>query len=202
MRSIRRRLRGQSVLPKTQRNHAFLLRTRFTTIWRSEIHISLKIDTTPWTIAFVSGVQYIISIKDSEGSMLVSAYASTVYAVWRIKSKMKQILPTVFPTQPNLNSPNSFKLHNCLYYGKQRNRAFLVWTRFKTSWGSEIYINLKLDADALNRRRFYVRRNIHHIYQGQRRQYAGNCACVYGVCSVKNKIENETNLTDCTSNLT
>jgi hypothetical protein len=27
------------------------------------------------------------------------------------------------------------------------------------------------------------------------------CACVYGVCIVKNKIENETNLTDCTSNL-
>jgi len=52
------------------------------------------------------------------------------------------------------------------------------------------------------RRRFCVPRKIHHIYQGQRRQYAGKCACVYGVCSVKNKIENETNLTDCTSNLT
>jgi len=33
-----------SVLPKTQRNRAVLLRLRFTTLWRSEIHISLKID--------------------------------------------------------------------------------------------------------------------------------------------------------------
>jgi len=30
--------------------------------------------------------------------MLVSAHASTVYAVWRIKSKTKQILRTVLPT--------------------------------------------------------------------------------------------------------
>jgi hypothetical protein len=30
------------------------------------------------------------------------AHASTVYAVWRIKSKTKHLLPTVFPTQPNL----------------------------------------------------------------------------------------------------
>jgi hypothetical protein len=66
---------------------------------------------------------------------------------------------------------------------------------------SEIHKNLKIDADALNRRRrrFYVHRKIYYIYQGQRRQYSGKCACVYGVCSVKNKIENETNLTDCTS---
>jgi hypothetical protein len=27
-------------------------------------------------------------------------------------------------------------------------------------------------------------------------------ACIYGICSVKNIIENETNLTDCTCNLT
>jgi hypothetical protein len=52
------------------------------------------------------------------------------------------------------------------------------------------------------RRRFCVRRTMCHIYQGQRRQYAGNCACVYGVRSVKNKIENETKRTDCTYNLT
>jgi hypothetical protein len=44
MRSVRRTLRGPSVLPKTQRNHAVLLGTRFTTLWRSEIHINLKID--------------------------------------------------------------------------------------------------------------------------------------------------------------
>jgi len=45
----------------------------------------------------VYGVQCIISIKDSEGSILVSAHASTVYAVGRIKSKTKQELPTLHP---------------------------------------------------------------------------------------------------------
>jgi hypothetical protein len=71
-------------------------------------------------------------------------------------------------------------------------------------WRSEIHMNLKIDADALNRRRrrFFIRRKIYHIYQGQRRQYAGKCACVYGVCSVRNIFENETNLTDCTFSLT
>jgi hypothetical protein len=84
---------------------------------------------------------------------------------------------------------------------KQRNRAVLLRTRFTTLWRSEIHINLKIDADALNRRRrrFCVRRTTYHIYKGQRRKYAGKRACVYGICSVKNKIENETNLTDCTS---
>jgi hypothetical protein len=56
---------------------------------------------TLWTdagIDFVSPVQYIIYIKDSEGSMLVSAHASAVYAVWRVKSKTKQILPSLLPT--------------------------------------------------------------------------------------------------------
>jgi hypothetical protein len=46
----------------------------------------------------VSVVKYIISIKDSEGSMLVSAHVSTVYALWRMKSKTNQILPNVLPT--------------------------------------------------------------------------------------------------------
>jgi hypothetical protein len=46
----------------------------------------------------MSAVKYIIYIKDSEGSLTVSAHASTVYAVSKIKSKTKQILPTVFPT--------------------------------------------------------------------------------------------------------
>jgi hypothetical protein len=76
--------------------------------------------------------------------------------------------------------------------------------RFTTLWRSEIHINLKIEADAVNRRRrhFSFRRKIHHIYQGQIRQYAGKCVYDSGVCSVKNKIENETNLTDCTFNLT
>jgi hypothetical protein len=49
-------------------------------LWRSEIHINLKIDADAG-VAFVSGVQYVTSIKDSEGSMLASAHVSTVYAV-------------------------------------------------------------------------------------------------------------------------
>jgi hypothetical protein len=56
---------------------AIPLPLRFPTLWRSEIRINLKIDAD---IAFVSAVKY-TSIKDSEGSMLVSAHASTVYAV-------------------------------------------------------------------------------------------------------------------------
>jgi hypothetical protein len=79
-----------------------------------------------------------------------------------------------------------------------------VTNTFHTLWRSEIHIKLKIDANALNRRRrrFCVRRKLCAIYYGQRRQYVGKYACVYGVCSVKNKIENETYLTDRTSNLT
>jgi hypothetical protein len=43
-----------------------------------------KSTPTPRTdagVTFVSAVQCIISIKDSDGSILVSAHASTVYAV-------------------------------------------------------------------------------------------------------------------------
>jgi hypothetical protein len=56
-----------------------------------------------------------------------------------------------------------------------------VTNTFQTSWRSEININLKTDADALNRRRrrFCVCRKMCHIYQGQRKQHAGKCACVY-----------------------
>jgi hypothetical protein len=73
----------------------------------------------------------------------------------------------------------------------QRNRAVLLRTRFKTLWRSEIHSNLKIDADAQNRRRrrIGVRRTMYHIYSRQRRQYAGKCACVYGICSVKYKIK-------------
>jgi hypothetical protein len=46
--------------------------------------MNLKIDAG---VAFVSAIQYVISIKDSEGSMLVRAQACTVYAVRIIKSK-------------------------------------------------------------------------------------------------------------------
>jgi len=36
------------------------------------------------------------------------------------------------------------------------------------------------------RRQFCVRRTICHIFPGYWRQYAGNWACVFGICSVKN----------------
>jgi len=62
----------------------------------------------------------------------------------------------------------------------------MIRTRFTTLWRNEIHINLKIDADVLNRRRLLlcVRVKTYHTYQGQRRQYAGMCACVYGVWSV------------------
>jgi len=53
---------------------------RFTTLWRSEFHINLKVDADIG-VACVSTVQYITSTMDSEGRILVSAHASTVYAV-------------------------------------------------------------------------------------------------------------------------
>jgi len=56
----------------------------------------------------------------------------------------------------------------------QRNRTGLFRTRFITLWGSEILINVKIDANALNQRRswFLLRCTIHHICQGEWRQYA------------------------------
>jgi hypothetical protein len=57
----------------------------------------------------------------------------------------------------------------CLLPKTQRKRAFVLRTRFTTLWRSEIRINLKIDADAHNRRRrrFCIRSTIHHIYQGE-----------------------------------
>jgi hypothetical protein len=50
-------------------------------LWRSEIHINLKIETDAG-VAFVPTVQYIIPvIKDSEGSVLVRAHTPALYAV-------------------------------------------------------------------------------------------------------------------------
>jgi hypothetical protein len=83
MRSIRRTLRRPSLLPKSQWNRSVLLRSRYTTLWRSEIHINENIDADAG-VPFVSTVQCIIPTHDSEGSMLVSGRASTVYAVGRI----------------------------------------------------------------------------------------------------------------------
>jgi hypothetical protein len=82
----------------------------------------------------------------------------------------------------------------------QRNRAVLLLKLSITLWRSAIHINLKIDADPLNRRwlLFCVRRTIYRNSQGQ---YACKCASVYGICSVQNKIENESNPADSTSNL-
>jgi hypothetical protein len=82
----------------------------------------------------------------------------------------------------------------------QRNHAVLLRIRFTTLWRSEIHKNLKIDADAPNRRQrlFCVRRSMYHISPRERRQDAGKSARVYGICNVKNKIEIE-NLSDCTS---
>jgi hypothetical protein len=76
-------------------------------LWRSGIHINVKIDADALNRLrrrfCVRRTIYIVSIKDSEDSMHISAHASTVYAVRRIKSKTKQILPIVL--QPNLTEP-------------------------------------------------------------------------------------------------
>jgi hypothetical protein len=77
MRSIRRTLRGPSVLLKTERNREVLFRTRFTTVWRSEMHISLKVDAG---VGLFSGVQHIMTIKEG-GGLQGSAHLSTVYGM-------------------------------------------------------------------------------------------------------------------------
>jgi hypothetical protein len=99
MRSIRRTLRRPSLIPKTKRNRAFLLGARFKTLWRSHIHIILQIDADALNRRrrrfCVRRTMY--HMKDSEGSILVSTHASTVYAVGRIKSKTKQDSPALHP---------------------------------------------------------------------------------------------------------
>jgi len=55
-----------------------LYRSRLGTVWRSEIHMNLKMDADA---DFVSAEHYVTAIKDPEGSILVTAQASTIYAV-------------------------------------------------------------------------------------------------------------------------
>jgi len=85
----------------------------------------------------------------------------------------------------------------------QRSHAALLWTPFTPLWRNEIRIYLNINAGAQNRpwRRFCVLRTRCHIYEGQWSHYALKCACVCNIFRVKNKIGNETNLSDCTSNL-
>jgi len=58
-----------------------------------------------------------------------------------------------------------------------RKCAVLFRTPFTTIWRSEIRISLTLDADALKQRRRWLllRCTLHHICQGQWRQYARKC---------------------------
>jgi hypothetical protein len=63
---------------KTPWNRPVLFPTRFTTLWRREIHIDLKLTPTPCTdvgVAFSSGVQYVKSINGHGGRILDIAHA-------------------------------------------------------------------------------------------------------------------------------
>jgi hypothetical protein len=51
-----------------------LFPARSKTLWRSEIHIDLKIDADAG-VAFVSGIKYVISIKGYGGRILDTAHA-------------------------------------------------------------------------------------------------------------------------------
>jgi hypothetical protein len=125
------------------------------------------------------------------------------YMQWKYKieneKNLTQCTSNLTETHTNLSNTETV----CTTENKTESRNSITNT-FKTLWRSGIDINLKIDADALNRRRrrFCVRRTIYHIYQGYWRLYAVKCACVYVICIVKNKVENETSLTDCTFNLT
>jgi hypothetical protein len=54
-------------------------------MWRSEIHIELKIDADAG-VAFVSGVQYVKSIKGCGGRILDTAHACKTQ---KVKSKIE-----------------------------------------------------------------------------------------------------------------
>jgi len=73
--------RGESVLPKTQRNRAVLFRTRFKMTWRSEIHISIKVDgeALKWRRQLFLLRYTVYHICHSEGNTLENAQASMVY---------------------------------------------------------------------------------------------------------------------------
>jgi len=59
-----------------------------------------------------------------------------------------------------------------------------------------IIVSIKIDADALKRRRrpFLLRYTIYHICQRQGRQYATKCACIYDIWNVKIKIHTTRNM--------
>jgi hypothetical protein len=77
VRSILRTLRGEFVVGKTTESCGAISNT-FHNVVEKRNPFNLKIDAG---VAFVSAKKYIISIKNNEGTMLVSAHASTVYAM-------------------------------------------------------------------------------------------------------------------------
>jgi hypothetical protein len=159
-------------------------------LWRSEIHINLKIDADVLNrrrcrFCVRRKTYHIYQCQRRQ----YSGKCACVYGVCSVKNKIvNEINLTDF--QPNLNSSNSSTITVCTK--TQRIRAVLFQTCFTTLWRSEIHINLKIDADALNRRRrrFRLRRTVYHIYQRQGWQCAGKCAHIYDVHNVKNKIRN------------
>jgi hypothetical protein len=85
------------VLPKTQRNRAVLFRTRFTTIWRSEINIGLKVDDNDDDagIGFYR-VKYVMYVKDSESNKLRRVHASKNKECEEKNQRLKKLLPKIF----------------------------------------------------------------------------------------------------------
>jgi hypothetical protein len=180
-------------------------------LWRIEKHIKLKIDADALNRRrrrfYVRPIIYHIyqgQLKQYAGK------CACVYSVCNVNNKIENETDLTDCTS-NLTYPNLTQTHPilsnsitvCTTENTTESRSSNTNT-VETLWRIEKHIKLKIDADALNRRRrrFYIRRIIYHIYAGPRKQYAGKCACVYSVCNAKNKIENETDLTDCISNLT
>jgi hypothetical protein len=181
----------------------------------------LSLNTAPWRR--IGGVGY--SSTPSLTSAL-DGVSGQLHATATLTPRKETLVPIGQETGwLNLNSPNSFKLHNRPQNTTETRSS--ITDKFHPIFSKTIRVcttentmeSRSSIADTFQnvvekrnpcqsknrrrrRRRFCVRRTVYHICLGQWRQYAGECACVYCICSVKNKIENETRLTDCTCNLT
>jgi hypothetical protein len=94
---------------KTLQNRAVLLGTRFTYLWRSEIHINLKIDANALNRrrrCFSPTKQYIMSIKGSDGNVLASAHASMTYTMRRMNSETETYATNSTSSGLNVTSRN------------------------------------------------------------------------------------------------
>jgi hypothetical protein len=131
-------LRGPSVLLKTQRNHAVLFQTRFTTIWGNEIHINLKFDAHSLNRRRLRFLLLCTMYHICQGQWRQDGRkCACIYDIWNEKNKIQKssnrcwqylLCTKLNLNQPNqtswnLKSPNSFKLHNCLYYWKHNGMA-------------------------------------------------------------------------------